>query len=197
MGAVTGPRRAAAAAHAPLAQRFREGFAACLWHELAIVATAAAIVASTWHAPNQVGTWTFLLLWLMRTSAKLNVVLGVLHLGEEFIPAHLRYLTSFMARRRMNPLMPVSLIAGTAGSAVLWHAASTDGSAGLTFLATMGALATVEHAFLVLPLPFARLWAWSLQFQPGRQRKTRMMDQHGQADHALGGSSHGLPALLP
>lgn len=196
MGAVTGPRRVAASPHAPLSVRFRQGFAACLWHELAIVATAAAIVAGTWHAPNQVGTWTFLLLWLMRTSAKLNVVLGVLHLGEEFIPQHLRYLTSFMARRRMNPLMPVSLVAGIAGALALQQEATISGSTGLAFLATMLALAVIEHAFLILPLPFSRLWAWSLRFQPGR-RSRRLVNEHGPIDHALGGSSHGLPALLP
>ena len=53
--------------------------------------------------------WTFMPLWLMRTSAKLNVFLGGINLGEEFLPPHLRYLLSFMARRPMNVLMPLSL----------------------------------------------------------------------------------------
>jgi putative photosynthetic complex assembly protein 2 len=196
MGFVTGPRRDAARPGAALSERFRQGFAASLWHELAILATGAVIVGATWHAPNQVGTWTFLLLWLMRTSAKLNVVLGVLNLGEEFLPGHLRYLLSFMARRPMNPLMPASIILGTIGTVLLTQAAfsaSGAAAAGLTFLAAMLALAVIEHWFLVLPLPFARLWAWSLRFKPGygKQGRTRAQGSAGR------GTRHGLPAVLP
>ncbi len=206
MGVVTGPRRVGAAPGATLGERFRQGLAASIWHELSIVATAGLIVAATWGQPNQVGTWTFLLLWLMRTSAKLNVVLGVRNLGEEFLPPHLRYLLSFMARRPMNLLMPVSLTGGTAGAVVLaqaaGHAISPAQAAGLTFLATMLALAAVEHWFLVLPLPFSRLWAWALRAKrarttPVRTRVTSSLNEHVQPDRALGGSSHGLPALLP
>lgn len=200
MGAVTGPRRVGAAVGSSLGERFWQGFAASLWHELAIVATAGVIVYSSWGAGNQVGTWTFLLLWLMRTSAKLNVVLGVLNLGEEFLPAHLRYLLTFMARRPMNLLMPVSLSAGTIGAVLLGQAAFGAGSvpaaAGLTFLAAMLALAVIEHWFLILPLPFATLWAWSLKFKPDRIGRARGQEA---ADRAagMGRASHGLPALLP
>ena len=205
MGAVTGPRRTGAAPDATLGERFRQGFAASLWHELAILATAGVIVGLTWRAPNQVGTWSFLLLWLMRTSAKLNVVLGVLNLGEEFLPAHLRYLLTFMARRPMNPLMPVSLTLGTVGAVLLGRAAVVAGTpvhaAGLTFLAAMLALAVVEHWFLILPLPFARLWAWSLKYtaegpRPGRSVRTRDNETANRAE-PMGRASHGLPALLP
>jgi putative photosynthetic complex assembly protein 2 len=170
MGFVTGTRQIAAPEGCSTWDRFRYGFHACIWHELAILATAAIILATTWGAPNQVGVWTFMLLWLMRTSAKLNVVLGVLNLGEEFLPPHLRYLLSFMARRPMNLLMPLSLTGGAIGAVMLWQAAAaavTAGhAAGLTFLAGMLSLAVVEHWFLILPLPFARLWAWSLRFKP-------------------------------
>ncbi len=204
MGFVTGPRRKPAPPGATMAQRFRLGTAACLWHELAILGTAILIVAVTWKAPNQVGTWTFLLLWLMRTSAKLNVVLGVLNLGEEFIPAHLRYLLSFMARRPMNLLMPLSLTGGTVATVMLSQAAldaaehtksalaaaSPTQAAGLAMLATMLGLAVVEHWFLILPLPFARLWGWSLRFKP----KPRRPAITGQPRR---GPNHGLPALLP
>ena len=205
MGVVTGPRSTGAAPDARLGQRFVQGLAASLWHELTIVATAGFIVWSTWGCVNQVGTWTFMVLWLMRTSAKLNVVLGVLNLGEEFLPAHLRYLLTFMARRPMNLLMPVSLTGGTIGGVMLWQAALTApaaaDAAGLTFLAAMLTLAVIEHWFLILPLPFAKLWAWSLRFKPGRARGASTDIMHGADDRAsnraLGRTSHGLPALLP
>lgn len=86
MGYVTGPRRVASPPGISEWRRFRHGVAACLWHELAIVATAIVVVASTWGAPKQVGTWTFLALWGMCTSAKLKFFLGVLNLSEEFLP---------------------------------------------------------------------------------------------------------------
>ena len=192
MGFVTGPRRTAAPPEARVGERFRTGLAASLWHELAIVATAGVILAATWRAPNAVGLQTFLVLWLMRTSAKLNVVLGVLNLGEEFLPAHLRYLLSFMARRPMNLLMPLSLTGGTIGAVLLGQAAlaaTGAAQAGLAMLATMMALAVVEHWCLILPLPFARLWAWSLRYRQGRGTTPKT--------HTPRGTTHGLPALLP
>jgi len=168
MGYVTGPRRTASPPGVSEWRRFLHGVEACLWHELAIIASAVVIVASTWGAPNQVGTGTFLTLWAMRTSAKLNFFLGVLNLSEEFLPAHLGYLQSFLRQRPMNLLFPVSVTAGTVAVAWLWQAAAAPGisgahAAGLTFIITMLVLAVIEHWFLVLPLPFAKLWSWVLR----------------------------------
>ena len=44
---------------------------------MAILASGLMIVAITWGAPNQIGTQTFAVLWVMRISAKLNVFLSV------------------------------------------------------------------------------------------------------------------------
>lgn len=197
MGYVTGPRLDPAPPGCTTWERFKAGIMACLWHELAIIGTAIVIAAITWGGANQVGTWTFMLLWLMRTSAKLNVFLGVLNLGEEFLPAHLRYLLSFMARRRMNALMPFSLAGGTIGAVMLAQAASDAATAataaGLAMLATMTALAVVEHWCLILPLPFARLWGWSLKYKPGKLKQSGR--EQGIRDSRR--TSHGLPAVLP
>ena len=57
--------------------------------------------------------WTYLVLWGMRQSAKLNLFLGVRNLGVEFLPQHLRYLQSFFRRRAMNALFPLSIVAAT------------------------------------------------------------------------------------
>ena len=173
MGYVTGPRRVACPPDATGWKRFGYGVAACLYHELAILATAALVVAATWHAPNQVGLWTFMALWGARQSAKLNVFLGVLNLNEQFVPPHLKFLSSFMAIRPMNLLFPMSVTGGTV--LVTWLAmkaaapgVSAVGAAGLTFVVTMLALAVLEHWFLVLPLPFARLWEWALKLRRPR-----------------------------
>jgi putative photosynthetic complex assembly protein 2 len=167
MGFLTGPRKIAADATGAGFRQFAQGTAACIDHELAILGTGIAVLWATWGAPNQVGTWTFMALWGMRQSAKLNVFLGVLNLGEAFLPSHLTYLISFMNRRRMNWLMPFSLGGGFLLVGHLIHLAAAPGitpfrAAGLTFLIAMLALAVLEHALLVLPLPFTALWSWWL-----------------------------------
>ncbi len=168
MGIVTGPRRTGARRDASLGERFRDGVAACLYHELAIIGTAAVIVAVTWGAPNQAGTWTFMALWVMRQSAKLNVFLGVRNLGERFVPTHLQYLLTYMAKRPLNALMPFSITGGTVAAVLLAQragSASASEAAAYTFVVTILALAVLEHWMLVLPLPFERLWSWVLTFR--------------------------------
>ena len=176
MGYVTGPRRTACPAGAVGWRRFGYGVAACLHHELAILLTAGLVVAATWGAPNHVGLWTFMALWGARQSAKLNVFLGVLNLNEQFVPPHLAFLGSYMRRRPMNLLFPVSVTLGTVLAAWLAQKAAAPGitapdAAGLTFVATMLGLAVLEHWFLVLPVPFAALWSWALglrRIRPGQ-----------------------------
>ncbi len=197
MGYVTGPRRTGTDPAAPGWLRFWHGVQACLYHELAIIATAAVIVAASWHAPNQIGTDTFLLLWGMRQSAKLNFFLGVLNLGEQFLPPHLGYLRSYIAKKPMNLLMPVSLTVGTILVVVLVQRAMMPGigparAAGLSFLITMMALAVIEHWVLVLPIPFERLWSWVLQWRRPGVLNFRNVKATGQR-----GARHELRILLP
>ncbi len=164
MGYVTGTRRTACPQGCRGWAHFGHAVQACIWHELAILATAAVIVAASWGAANQVGTWTFMVLWAGRTSAKLNFFLGVRNLGEEFLPAQIAYLKSFFRRRAMNPLMPVSVAAGLAWLAALeWGQGGMAPGVGMTFVVTMLTLAVIEHVVLVLPLPFAKLWGWAVQ----------------------------------
>ena len=75
-GWITGPRKTALPAGLSEWPRLVQAVRAILWHELGIVAMGLLIVAITWDAPNQVGTRTFLVLWVMRTSAKLNLFFG-------------------------------------------------------------------------------------------------------------------------
>ncbi len=168
MGFLTGPRKTACPPGSRGWRHFRYGVSACIDHELAILGTAVAVLWATWGAPNQVGCWTFMALWGMRQSSKLNVFLGVLNLGEAFLPPHLTYLMSFMKRRRMNWLMPFSILGGLFLVALLMRRAGLPGTtpfqaAGLTCLITMLALAVLEHALLVLPLPFTALWSFWLR----------------------------------
>jgi putative photosynthetic complex assembly protein 2 len=174
MGLVTGPRKTPCAPDATGWRRFLQGTQAVLYHELAILLTAAVMLALTWGMPNQIATWTFLVLWVMRLSAKLNVFLGVPNLSEEFLPDHLHYLESFIARRPMNLLFPVSVMGATVVGVllVLEALAAEPGSfelAGSILVAALLGLAVLEHWFLVLPLPDAALWSWALRSRERRE----------------------------
>ena len=91
-GFVTGPRPEPCPPEVRGWQRFVRGVKTCIYHELAIIATAAVLAIVTWHADNKVALWTFCVLWFMRWSVKLNIFLGVRNLHFEYLPAHLGYL---------------------------------------------------------------------------------------------------------
>jgi putative photosynthetic complex assembly protein 2 len=188
-GWITGPRTTAITAQLQGWPRFVQALRAILWHELAILAVGLLIVALTWGAPNQTGTWTFLVLWAMRTSAKLNLFLGVRNLSEEFLPPHLAYLQSFFRRRAMNLLFPLCV---SGASAVLaWMillamspATSHAEALSLTLVATMLALGILEHWMLVLPVSTTALWRWAMGQRSSAQAVTPPTPQQKNAPRA-------------
>ncbi len=187
-GWVTGPRKTAIGPGLPEGRRFIEAVRAILWHELAIIAVGVLIVALTWGAPNQVGSGTFVVLWVMRTSAKLNLFFGVRNLSEEFLPAHLRYLESFFRRRAVNLFFPFAVTGASVALAVMvahaMDAATTPAAAiGTALVGTMLALAIVEHWMLVLPLDTTALWRWALR--AGRRRAPPAPVQPAASEPAL------------
>jgi len=166
MGYVTGTRKAPCKEGCSGWAHFVHAIETSLFHELAIIASAIAVVALTWHQPNQIGTWTFMVLWWMHQSAKLNVFFGVRNLNEEFLPEHLTFLKSFLKSKPMNLFFPFSITISMVITTMLWehaaHAPTQFMRSGDTFLATMMTLAILEHWFLVIPLPAGKLWQWGL-----------------------------------
>ena len=194
-GWITGPRTVALPRGTTGWSRFIESVRAVLWHELAILLVGLVIVGITWDAPNQVGTGTYLVLWVMRTSAKLNLFFGVRNLSEEFLPAHLAYLESFFRRRRINLFFPFSVATASSCLWILVRFASNPATSqaqvvGATLVGTMLALAIVEHLMLVLPLDTTALWGWAIRKRRGRDSAegfeaqepvglTAKLDKHG------------------
>jgi putative photosynthetic complex assembly protein 2 len=167
-GAITGPRQVACPTHCSGWRHFRHGVQAMLHHELSLLAGALLIALVCWGRPNEVGLWTYLVLWALRQSAKLNLFLGVRNLGVEFLPQHLAYLQSFFRRRAMNPLFPCSIVGATALVVALgWQAlhptADDFRAASFGLLASIALLGLLEHVLLMVPLPLEALWAWSLK----------------------------------
>jgi putative photosynthetic complex assembly protein 2 len=166
MGYVTGPRDEPCPEGCSGWGHFVHAVQTSLWHEMAIIGSGAVIVYLTWGAPNQVGMWTFMVLWWMHQSAKLNVFFGVRNLNEEFLPEHLTFLKSFLKSKPMNLFFPISITISMVITTMLWehaaHATTVFARSADTFLATMMALAILEHWFLVIPLPAGKLWQWGL-----------------------------------
>lgn len=167
-GWLTGPNKAPCPPGLGGWPRFVAALGAVLWHELAILAAGALVLALTWDGTNFVGWATFLVLGAMRLSAKLNVFLGVRNLAESFLPDHLSHLRSFFRRRPLNALFPFSVAGSTVACALLFgEAFAADAgpfrAVGFTLLGTFMALAVLEHWFMVLPLPLEALWRWALR----------------------------------
>jgi putative photosynthetic complex assembly protein 2 len=106
----------------------------------------------------------------MRWSAKLNLFLGVPNLNEHWLPEHMRFLSTYMAKRPMNLLFPVSVTTATLMLAMLIEEATAPGSgeahrAGVMLVASLVALGILEHWFLVLPMSEEVLWRWALRLR--------------------------------
>jgi putative photosynthetic complex assembly protein 2 len=178
MGFITGPLREPCPPECGFGQSFVRAVKACLYHEITSIAFGFVIAAVSLHGANQVGLWTYLVLWLMRMSSKLNVLLGVRNLSEEFIPEHLAYIRSFLRQRPMNLLFPFSVTISTVAAVLLLQHAMAPGigafaATGLLFVAILMILAIIEHWFLVVPLPAAALWHWSLAASRDERRAAR------------------------
>ncbi len=187
LAVVTGPRPEACPENASARERFVLGVKTSLWHELAIVVTALGLIAITWGAPNPFGAWTFVVLWLMRWSSKLNIFFGVRNLHQEFWPDHLRYLGSYVHSASMNAFFPLSMVG--AGLVLAWMIAQATAATGLgvdragwVLVGTLLALAMLEHGLMFLRVPDAVLWRLATagtSADPGHELTVKLTPNQG------------------
>jgi len=168
LGYVTGPRRVDCPAGCVGWRRVSYALQTVLHHEIVLLLLGILAWAIAGDGANRVGWYTFGILWVMRQSAKLNVFLGVRNLSESFLPPHLCYLQTYFTRRPMNALFPFSVTLPTILVIAVWQGAfaplaSSYEIAAFTLLATLLSLAILEHWFMVLPIPFERLWQWGMR----------------------------------
>jgi len=165
-GFITGPVREPCPARLGGWARFGHCAGMVMHHELAILLAGAAVAAFSVGAENSVALATFLVLWGMRLSSKLNLYLGVANAPVGFLPDHLAYLASAFTTRRGNALFPLSVGAGLlvvwmfASRALVEHA-SAFAATEAVLLATITLLAVIEHLFFMLPIDSERLWQWA------------------------------------
>ena len=167
LGYLSGPRPAACPPGANQWQRFHFGVQASLYHELAVIATAVAMLALSTGASNLVAVQTFVVLWIMRWSTKINIFLGVRNLHVDFWPTHLRYLGTYASPSPTNRFFPISGV--LAISLALWivfgygdQPASDFRLTAMGLVMTLLALACLEHVFLMVKVPDHLLWQWGL-----------------------------------
>lgn len=164
-GIITGPNGHALPPKTPEWERFIRAWGTIAYHELLLVFVLVAMIIAARGAENLFGLLTFSILFVARISAKLNLYLGVSKINTEFIPGHLTHLESHFRSARMNWLFPISITALSFATACWLEriiGATPAEGVGFALLATLTALALLEHWFLVLPLPDERLWRWML-----------------------------------
>lgn len=166
MGFVTGPNRAACPPDATGWRRFRLAAATLIHHEVAMFLTVLVIAGATWGQPNQTATLTFMLLFVMRLSAKFNIFAGVPHLSTEMMPDHMRYLASYFRIRPPRLFFAFSLVAIVLLAAWLGNAAlNAQGglATGYALAFALVLLAFIEHGFLVVPWQDTSLFRWAIR----------------------------------
>lgn len=168
MGYITGPCKTSCPPNITFWQRFTLAIKTSLYHEILVISVVAILMLLTWNQPNQFGFWTFIILWIMRWSSKLNIFLGVSNINKEWIPDHLRYIFSYSKQRAMNVLFPFSILL----SSILTYKlitlaiskeATNFQSSGFIMLSTILSLAILEHLFLMFHANESALWNWSLK----------------------------------
>jgi putative photosynthetic complex assembly protein 2 len=194
LGYVTGPRREPCPPDATGWRRLGYALQTIQHHEMATALLAVTLVVCVGSGGNRVGVWTYIVLWTMRQSAKLNLFLGVRNLGEKLLPDHLSYFASYFARKPLNPLFPFSVFASAVVAAYMWWQAAvaepgSGAAAGSALVGTLLVLAILEHLFMVLPLPTDALWRWGL-------RSRRVADAAPDDDRALASWPTELPQAI-
>ena len=165
-GVVTGPMRDDCLPGLQGKDRFYRAFATVAHHELLLTVGLLGLVLLSNGAPNRMALATYLVLFLARIFAKLNLFYGVPRINTEFVPLQLAHLKSYFRRGPITLAFPIAITVLTAMLAVcaerLWTAGSDVTIVGFALLTALAALALLEHWLMVVPLPDAKLWRWML-----------------------------------
>ncbi len=148
-------------------ERFLRAWGAIAYSEMALVLSIVLITLLSMGEPNHTAILTFLILFVARIFAKLNVYLGVPNINDEFLPRPVRHLTTHFRKAPMNTFFPwcitiLTLATGCWIERAIDAPAGSGAEIGFILLASLTALALFEHWMMVLPLPDAALWRWIL-----------------------------------
>jgi putative photosynthetic complex assembly protein 2 len=197
-GWLTGPRAEPCPPDAKGFARFSFALQAIIYHEICLLVCGAVVAFTTLGAENLVGVWTYIALWVLRQSAKINLFLGVPVTNDELMPDAVQFLKTYFARKPVSAFFPLSVTLATAVLVVMIQrivevADTPFEVVGLTLVSTLFALGVVEHWFMLLPLPAITLWSWGIR--PGFSPEKVIMEQKPIVDIAAA-SEHAEPTQL-
>lgn len=167
-GFISGPRRTDCPPDLSGWKRFSISAQTVIHHEILIALHAGLIFWLSLGGTNQMAAATFALLWGMRISAKLLIFFGAPNVSDEFLPGHLKYLSTYFNTARRTRYFPIFLTLTSAVAMVLLYqglsVANTPIEAtGYLLLGALALLAVFEHVALILPVPDQRLWSWAVR----------------------------------
>ena len=165
-GVITGPNKMQCPENISLFEKFIRAWGTLAYHELLLLIAMGVVIYLAYGNENYFGIWTFTVLYFARIFAKLNLFLGVPHINAEFIPQTLSHLKSYFKISKLNWFfsMSVTLLTLTTVCWVerLFAVQNSYEIIGFSLLFAISLMALLEHWFMVLPIPDARLWRWML-----------------------------------
>lgn len=160
-GLIGGVHKRACPAGCDTGKRFRLALGASIWHELSVLFAGGVVMTLLHNADNLTGLYTFLVLWLMRWSAKLNLFFGVPNFNTDWFPKRLAYAHSYIRRAPVSWFFPVSvLLACFFAAKMITTGLASPEVQSLVFIlpGVLLSLAIVEHLFMALPIADSELW---------------------------------------
>jgi putative photosynthetic complex assembly protein 2 len=165
-GVITGPERRPCPPGLAGWARFSRAWHTVSHHELLLLLGLFAILTVTRTAENGIGFWTYLVLFVARILAKLNLFFGVPRINTEFVPQPLQHLKSYFRQGPITLAFPLGVtflsITAACFAERLLAAPTAAEITAFALLTALAALATLEHWLMVVPLPDAKLWRWML-----------------------------------
>jgi putative photosynthetic complex assembly protein 2 len=165
-GWITGSRKSPCPKNLGGFKRLLYAFQAVVHHEIHICLLAFGIFIISWDSSNKIGLYAFLILWVMRTSSKINIFLGVRNLYTNFLPKDVLYLASYFRKSSCNPIFPFLLALAITANLLFWNNAlasyQQEGELGNILLATLLTLGVLEHFLMVVPFNCNKIWQFGL-----------------------------------
>ncbi len=169
-GVITGPERRPCPPELSGVDRFQRAWHTVSHHELLLAFALLCITVITTGAANTVALWTYVILFVARISAKLNLFFGVPRINTEFVPQPLQHLKSYFRQGPITMAFPIGVtflsVTAVCFAERLVASASPEAITSFALLTALAVLATLEHWLMVVPLPDAKLWRWMLPEAP-------------------------------
>ena len=165
-GVITGPNKSQCPKNITLFEKFIRAWGTLAYHEVSLLLALGLVICLAYGQENHFGIWTFAVLYFARIFAKLNLFLGVPHVNAEFIPQALSHLKSYFKISKLNWFFSISVTLLTLTTVCwverLFAVQNSYETIGFSLLFAISLMALLEHWFMVLPIPDARLWRWML-----------------------------------